>query len=63
VIPRETVVHSSASSARQWDALDTALGERYRVHAIDLHGHGDLPSWDGPAELLLAGDAQFALAR
>jgi pimeloyl-ACP methyl ester carboxylesterase len=56
----ETVLllHSSASSARQWDALAGRLQGRWKVHALDLHGHGLQPDWpgDGPD------DASFALA-
>jgi pimeloyl-ACP methyl ester carboxylesterase len=59
---QETVVllHSSASSARQWDALAGALADRYRVHAIDLHGHGHGPAWRGPGPLRLEHDALLA---
>jgi pimeloyl-ACP methyl ester carboxylesterase len=56
---REAVVllHSSAASARQWDALVAALSPRYRVHAVDLHGHGAGPAWHGKAPFTLADDA------
>jgi pimeloyl-ACP methyl ester carboxylesterase len=56
---RETVVllHSSAASARQWDALVAALSGRYRVRAIDLHGHGAAPAWRGLKPFTLADDA------
>ena len=56
---RETVVllHSSAASARQWDALAAALAGRYRVHALDLHGHGAGPAWHGESPFTLADDA------
>lgn len=52
------LLHSSASSARQWDALAGRLQGRWKVHALDLHGHGLQPDWpgDGPD------DASFALA-
>lgn len=58
-VPRPTVVllHSSASSARQWDALIRLLQPRFRVHAIDLHGHGAQPRWQGAAPFALADDA------
>jgi pimeloyl-ACP methyl ester carboxylesterase len=43
--PRPTLVllHASASSARQWDALAESLRATFEVHAIDLHGHGQRP--------------------
>lgn len=55
----DTVVllHSSASSSRQWDALAHALGARFRVRAIDFHGHGDRPPWRVDVPLTLADDA------
>jgi pimeloyl-ACP methyl ester carboxylesterase len=44
--PRPTLVllHASASSARQWDALAQSLRTQFDVHAIDLHGHGQRPA-------------------
>ena len=56
---RETVVllHSSAASARQWGPLVAALSGRYRVHAVDLHGHGAGPAWHGKTPFTLADDA------
>ncbi len=59
---RETVVllHSSASSARQWQALAEQLRPQFRVHAIDLHGHGERPGWRTDAALTLADEAALA---
>jgi pimeloyl-ACP methyl ester carboxylesterase len=59
---RDSVVllHSSASSARQWDALAALLRPRFEVHAIDLHGHGLQPAWGGPGALTLADEAALA---
>ena len=57
---RVVLLHSSASSARQWDALAAALSGRYRVHAIDLHGHGRGPAWHGRTALTLAAEAALA---
>jgi pimeloyl-ACP methyl ester carboxylesterase len=58
------LLHSSASSARQWDALAGRLQGRWKVHALDLHGHGLQPDWpgDGPedASFTLADDAALA---
>jgi pimeloyl-ACP methyl ester carboxylesterase len=33
--PSVVLLHASASSARQWQGLATALAPRFRVHAID----------------------------
>jgi pimeloyl-ACP methyl ester carboxylesterase len=62
--PRPTLVllHASASSARQWDALAESLRAQFEVHAIDLHGHGCQP---GPADgraLSVHDDAALARA-
>lgn len=56
---RETVVllHSSASSSRQWSALVEALQPRFEMHAVDLHGHGAKPGWSGNQALTLADEA------
>jgi pimeloyl-ACP methyl ester carboxylesterase len=50
------LLHSSASSARQWGSLIEALQPRFRVSAIDLHGHGERRPWQGEAPLTLADD-------
>jgi pimeloyl-ACP methyl ester carboxylesterase len=39
------LLHSSASSGRQWDGLIAALGVSYRTQAVDLHGHGGTRPW------------------
>jgi pimeloyl-ACP methyl ester carboxylesterase len=56
---RQTVVllHSSASSSRQWNALVELLGARFDVRTVDFHGHGTQPAWSGAQPLTLAGDA------
>jgi pimeloyl-ACP methyl ester carboxylesterase len=51
------LLHSSASSARQWDALALSLAARFDVHAIDLHGHGTRAPWPADAPLSLADEA------
>lgn len=60
--PRETVVllHSSASSARQWEGLVEALRPRYRVRAVEFHGHGLRTPWDASTPMRLADDAALA---
>jgi pimeloyl-ACP methyl ester carboxylesterase len=55
--PTVVTLHASASSARQWQPLATALAPRFRVHAIDLHGHGERSPWRGARPLSLADDA------
>ena len=55
--PAVVLLHSSASSSRQWQGLVDALESRYRVFAVDLHGHGARPPWPGPAPLSLADEA------
>lgn len=52
------LLHSSASSARQWDALAQTLRDaRLDVRTIELHGHGERAPWAGPAPLTLADEA------
>jgi pimeloyl-ACP methyl ester carboxylesterase len=60
---RETVVllHSSAASARQWDALAERLQARFDVHALDLHGHGRQAAWGGERALSLHDEAALVL--
>jgi pimeloyl-ACP methyl ester carboxylesterase len=60
---RQTVIllHSSAASARQWDALAEHLRPSFDVHAIDLHGHGQQAGWSGERPLSLHDDAALAL--
>jgi pimeloyl-ACP methyl ester carboxylesterase len=59
--PTVVLLHSSASSSRQWDRLAAALQSRAVVHAIDLHGHGAQRDWHGRWRLSLADEvALFA---
>jgi pimeloyl-ACP methyl ester carboxylesterase len=51
------LLHSSASTARQWDSLALALQPRFEVHAIELHGHGSRAAWAGGASMALADEA------
>jgi pimeloyl-ACP methyl ester carboxylesterase len=57
--PGSTVLllHSSASSARQWESLVAALRPGHRVHAVEFHGHGMRTPWDADAPMRLADDA------
>ena len=52
--PAVVLLHSSASSARQWQSLARLLEPGFRVLAIDLHGHGARPGWSGATPLSLA---------
>jgi pimeloyl-ACP methyl ester carboxylesterase len=56
---RHTVVllHSSASSSRQWNALAELLRPRYDVRTVDFHGHGAQAAWHGARPLRLADEA------
>ncbi len=53
---RQTVVllHSSAGSSRQWNALMEVLRPHFDARAVDFHGHGTRPRWQGKRELTLA---------
>jgi pimeloyl-ACP methyl ester carboxylesterase len=59
---RETVVllHSSASSARQWQPAILALQASFAVHAVEFHDHGAQPGWRGDAPMTLADEAALA---
>ena len=52
---RHTVLllHSSASSSRQWNALAELLRPRYDVLTVDFHGHGTRAAWHGARPLTL----------
>jgi pimeloyl-ACP methyl ester carboxylesterase len=53
------LLHSSGSSARQWDLLSEALQPHFQVHAIELHGHGAQPEWSSEAPLTLDEEARL----
>jgi len=54
--PTVVLFHSSGSSGRQWDGLMTALHSRFRLHAVDLYGHGSTPAWMGAQRMRLEDD-------
>ena len=54
--PTVVLLHSSGSSGRQWDALTADLQSRYRLHAVDLHGHGATPAWTDGRPMRLEDD-------
>jgi len=60
---RETIVllHSSAASARQWDALAERLCPAFDVNPIDLHGHGRQAAWSGGRRLSVHDEAALVL--
>ena len=57
-LARHTVVllHSSASSSRQRNALAGLLAPRFDVRTVDFHGHGAQPAWCGESRLTLANE-------
>jgi pimeloyl-ACP methyl ester carboxylesterase len=55
--PAVVLLHSSGSSGRQWDPLVERLRDRFRLHAVDLHGHGGTPAWLRSAPMKLADEA------
>ena len=48
------LLHSSASSANQWNGLTAVLAGRFRVIAIDLIGYGESDPWTDSAPLCLS---------
>lgn len=59
--PAVVLLHSSGSSPRQWQDLVEALRLEFRVLAVEFHGHGLRPDWDGTAPMTLGDDAALAL--
>jgi pimeloyl-ACP methyl ester carboxylesterase len=51
------LLHSSASSARQWQAAIEALRPRFEPHTVEFHGHGAQAAWCGDAPMRLAHEA------
>ena len=60
---RQTVVllHSSASSPRQWAELVEMLRRDFRVLAVEFHGHGLRPDWPHKRRMSLDDDAALAV--
>ncbi|MEZ0309726.1 MAG: alpha/beta fold hydrolase [Ramlibacter sp.] len=58
--PTVILLHSSASSSRQWQDLVDMLRLAFRVLTVDFHGHGLRPEWNGDAPLTLANEAALA---
>jgi pimeloyl-ACP methyl ester carboxylesterase len=63
--PPLVLVHSSASSNRQWRKLGAELGGRYRLLAPNLFGYGETTAWsdaDGAQSLIAATAPVMAVA-
>jgi pimeloyl-ACP methyl ester carboxylesterase len=58
--PTVLLLHSSASSSRQWDALACRLEAVGPVQALDLYGHGRQVAWPGDRPLTLADEIALA---
>ena len=43
--PAVVLLHSSGSTARQWNALVEHLQPRFRVLPVEFHGHGERAAW------------------
>ncbi|MDJ0949045.1 MAG: alpha/beta hydrolase [Alphaproteobacteria bacterium] len=56
------LLHSSASSNRQWRSLCEQIGDRYRIVAPDLYGYGETDPWPGTGPLTLADEAALVAA-
>lgn len=60
------LVHCGGNSGGQWrgvaEALAETLGDRYRLLAVDLYGHGKTGPWPGPAPIGLDALAAPVLA-
>jgi len=59
--PTVVLLHSSGSSARQWQDLVETLRHQFRVFAVEFHGHGMCPDWRGDRPLTLADEAAIAV--
>jgi len=55
--PAVVLLHSSASSSRQWERLAETLKPGFRVYPVDLHGHGKQPAWRGDSPFTLTDEA------
>lgn len=60
--PAVVLLHSSASSARQWQPLVDQLQQRLRCRPVDLHGHGAQRDWPNVTPLSLADEAALVEA-
>ncbi len=51
------LLHSSASSARQWQRTIEALPLCFDARTVEFHGHGAQAAWNGRAPMALADEA------
>ena len=56
------LLHSSASSGRQWRPLAEALADRFHVVAPDLYGYGRTGAWPAETPLTLSDEAALVRA-
>jgi pimeloyl-ACP methyl ester carboxylesterase len=56
------LLHSSASSARQWQRTIEALPPRFAARTVEFHGHGAQAAWSGSAAMTLADEAALVEA-
>jgi pimeloyl-ACP methyl ester carboxylesterase len=56
------LIHSSASSNRQWRTLAEVLKDNHRVLAVNLFGYGETTPWPGTSPQSLYAQAQLILA-
>ncbi len=59
--PTVLLLHSSASSPRQWQDLVDCLRGQFRVLALEFHGHGTRADWTATRPMRLADEAALAL--
>ncbi len=55
--PTVLLLHSSASSGKQWRALSALLEDEFRLLAPDLYGYGGTDPWPGGGTLTLTDEA------
>jgi pimeloyl-ACP methyl ester carboxylesterase len=53
------LLHSSASSGRQWQPLMQQLGSQLQSFAVDLYGHGSTPAWSNARPMTLEDDCEL----
>src|SRR4051812_31259833 len=59
--PPVVLLHSSGSTAQQWEMLAQALEPRFEVLPVELHGHGERGAWNSDTPFKLADDANLVL--
>jgi pimeloyl-ACP methyl ester carboxylesterase len=57
--PTVVLLHSSAGSSRQWNALGQQLARRYDVRTVDFHDHGTQRRWHDERPLRLADEVSL----